>query len=234
VTRASNFTSAALATLAMAAQAQSFKIDDFEYGAFYLQADVPGSAPGAVQPSLPTSSVLGGERGPSTLLWLGSANSPAVFNLDLSGAGKHGVVLQVPADSTAGGGLLYPGAAFGGLGENFTARRVTGLSFSFQQDPGNGTLEISADGPAGVVAASISLTGANNYTVPLSSFIGPVAVFGDINEIFVNMFYSAGANPVTAELSDITALTAVPESAEALGVTGVALLSFGVLRRRCS
>lgn len=232
-------TAAALVAFATVAHAQGFVIDDFEHGAFHVEDHVAdGAAPTLVLGSLPPASVLGGERQSGTLLWNVSMNSPSIFSLDLSGGGDHGVRLEVPAASKAGAGMGYYGPSSAGFSEDLVARGITGFAFTFAQDPGNGTLEMflnDTSGNALRLSSSIPLTGIKDYMMPLSTFTGPnpdpTGVFGNVHDIFVLMTFTAPGAAVTAELSSITALAAVPEPAEHAAVAGLALVAFGALRR---
>jgi hypothetical protein len=211
--------------------ARATLIDSFEEGAFSLTSFSPNNNVGLGADQTGLAGVLGGERGPSVLLWdQGYTSGSATLALDLSGPGDHGATLSVPAGRTATGGFGYFGTPGTGLGVDLTEDGISSFLFTFSHDPGTGTLGIDVEGPAGRISHSISLTGAATYEVPFSAFNPQNNDFANVHTLGYYMICTAGSQPVTATLSDVRT---VPEpSVFVLLAAGVCGLTAFAWRRR--
>jgi hypothetical protein len=197
----------------LASPAGAAVIDSFEDGAFSLTSNSPNgnSASNTAQSHL--AGVVGGDRGPSVLIWdQGHTNGSATLGLDLSGVGDHGVALSIPAGRTATAGFLYPGPSGHGLGFDLTADGASAFRFTFAQDPGNGSLafDVLASGDHWV---TVTLTGAGTYVLPFSAFHLSAGELADVDSLYFDLICTAGDEPVTAVLSDVSTSAVVPEPA---------------------
>jgi hypothetical protein len=189
-------------------------IDNFEHGEFSLTSTSPNNNIAAATIQSGLAGVIGGARWPGTLIWdQGHTSGSAVFSLDLSGTGDHGATLSIPVGRTATAGCYYPGPLGQGLGLDLTADGASAFQFTFAQDPGNGSLDFdvltSSDH-----WASISLTGAGTYQIPFSAFNLSAGDLANVSALYFDMIYTAGDQPVTAVLSDVSTVGAVvPEPA---------------------
>ncbi len=146
-------------------------IDDFETGAFAPVTDsVADPLPEYLgQAGLPTANVIGGVR--ESLIYL-TAGPSATMELDLSGAGDHGLEVEVAPNSSSFLILNYnggdPNTGLGTIDLNQGTNDT--IDLELLMDPNlSGTLYVEAFDPNYAVAQT-ALAGSGTYTIPFSYF----------------------------------------------------------------